>query len=86
MKALKGEIAMKATQQLKDEHQVIKTVFCILEKVCDKLKADGTLNTEHFEGILTNVMEKNTCFNKSEYRDRDLLASCCPSIHRGVIM
>ena len=43
---------MKATQQLKDEHQGIKIVFRILEKICEKLKADGTLNAEHFEGIL----------------------------------
>lgn len=28
----KGEYAMKATQQLKDEHQGIKIVFRILEK------------------------------------------------------
>jgi hemerythrin-like domain-containing protein len=43
---------MKATQQLKDEHQGIKIVFRILEKICEKLTADKTLNTEHFEGIL----------------------------------
>jgi hemerythrin-like domain-containing protein len=43
---------MKATQQLKDEHQGIKIVFRILEKICEKLKADATLNTDHFEGIL----------------------------------
>jgi hemerythrin-like domain-containing protein len=48
----KGECAMKATQQLKDEHQGIKIVFRILEKICEKLKADATLNTDHFEGIL----------------------------------
>ena len=43
---------MKATQQLKDEHQGIIIVFRILEKICDKLNADGTLNASHFEGIL----------------------------------
>lgn len=43
---------MKATQQLKDEHQGIKIVFRILEKICEKIQADGTLNSEHLEGIL----------------------------------
>ncbi len=43
---------MKATQQLKDEHQGIKTVFRILDKIFEKFKADGTLDTAHFEGIL----------------------------------
>jgi hemerythrin-like domain-containing protein len=43
---------MKATQQLKDEHQGIKIVFRILEKICEKFQSDRTLNTEHFEGIL----------------------------------
>jgi len=43
---------MKATQQLKDEHQGIIVVFRILEKICDKLNADGALDTAHFEGIL----------------------------------
>ncbi len=48
----KGECAMKATQQLKDEHQGIKIVFRILEKMCEKLESDATLNAAHFEGIL----------------------------------
>jgi hemerythrin-like domain-containing protein len=43
---------MKATQQLKEEHQGIKIVFRILEKICENLKADGSISTEHFEGIL----------------------------------
>jgi|AMWB02.1.fsa_nt_gi hemerythrin-like domain-containing protein len=43
---------MKASQQLKDEHQGIKIVFRILEKMCEKLESDSTLNAAHFEGIL----------------------------------
>lgn len=43
---------MKATQQLKDEHQGIKIVFRILEKICEKLNVDGSVSAEHFEGIL----------------------------------
>ncbi len=43
---------MNATHQLKEEHQGIKIVFSILEKICDKLQKEKTLNTDHFEGIL----------------------------------
>ncbi len=43
---------MKATQQLKDEHEGVKIMLSILEKVCQQLEAVGSLNKEHFEGIL----------------------------------
>lgn len=43
---------MKATKQLRDEHEGIKTVLGILNKICDELKNNGTLNGEHVEGIL----------------------------------
>jgi hemerythrin-like domain-containing protein len=43
---------MKATQQLKDEHEGVKLMLNILEKVCQQLEAVGRLNKEHFEGIL----------------------------------
>jgi hemerythrin-like domain-containing protein len=43
---------MKATQQLKDEHEGVKVMLNILAQVCRQLEATGNLNTEHFEGIL----------------------------------
>jgi hemerythrin-like domain-containing protein len=43
---------MRATQQLKDEHEGVKVMLSILEQVCHKLTANGDLNKEHFEGIL----------------------------------
>jgi len=43
---------MKATQQLKDEHEGVKIMLSILEQVCRQLEAQGSLNKEHFEGIL----------------------------------
>lgn len=43
---------MKATQQLKDEHEGVKIMLSILEQVCRQLEAKGSLNKEHFEGIL----------------------------------
>jgi len=43
---------MKATQQLKDEHEGVKIMLNILEQVCQQLEAVGSLNKEHFEGIL----------------------------------
>ncbi len=43
---------MKATQQLRDEHEGIKVMLNILEQVCRRLEASGSLDQEHFEGIL----------------------------------
>jgi len=43
---------MKATQQLKDEHEGIKIMLSIIEQVCRQLEAVGSLNEGHFEGIL----------------------------------
>ena len=43
---------MKATQQLKDEHEGVKIMLNILEQVCQELEAVGILNKEHFDGIL----------------------------------
>ena len=43
---------MKATQQLRDEHEGIKVMLAILEKVTQQFETAGTLNKEHFEGIL----------------------------------
>jgi len=37
---------MKATQQLKDEHQGIKIVFRILEKICEKLNPTTIINVD----------------------------------------
>lgn len=42
----------KATQQLKDEHEGIKLMFRILEKICDRFKSYGDLNTEHLGDIV----------------------------------
>jgi hemerythrin-like domain-containing protein len=43
---------MKATQQLKDEHEGVKIMLGILEQVCKQLESKGSLNKEHFESIL----------------------------------
>ena len=43
---------MKATQQLKDEHEGIKVMLSILEQVCQQLEVKGSLHKEHFEDIL----------------------------------
>jgi len=43
---------MKATQQLKDEHEGVKIMLNILEQVCQELEAGESLNKEHFDGIL----------------------------------
>jgi hemerythrin-like domain-containing protein len=43
---------MKATQQLRDEHEGVKIMLSILEQVCQQLEAKGSLNKGHFEGIL----------------------------------
>jgi hemerythrin-like domain-containing protein len=43
---------MKATQQLRDEHEGIKIMLSILGQVLHQLKTTGSLNKEHFDGIL----------------------------------
>jgi hemerythrin-like domain-containing protein len=43
---------MKATRQLKDEHEGVKIMLGIMGQVCEQLKATGSLNEEHFRGIL----------------------------------
>ena len=43
---------MKATQQLKDEHEGVKIMLRILEKICEKLETAGSIDKEHFDGIL----------------------------------
>ena len=43
---------MKATQQLRNEHEGVKVMLIILEQVCRQLEADRNLNEEHFDGIL----------------------------------
>jgi hemerythrin-like domain-containing protein len=47
-----GRDNMKATQQLRDEHEGVKIMLSILEQVCHQFEAKGSLNKEHFEGIL----------------------------------
>ena len=43
---------MKATEQLRNEHEGIKVMLNILEQICRQLETDGNLNKEHFDGIL----------------------------------
>jgi hemerythrin-like domain-containing protein len=45
-------IDMKATQQLRYEHDGVKVMLNILGQVCIKLEATGNLNEDHFDGIL----------------------------------
>ncbi len=43
---------MKATQQLKDEHEGVKIMLNILGRVYRQLEETGNLDTEHFKSIL----------------------------------
>jgi hemerythrin-like domain-containing protein len=43
---------MKATQQLKDEHEGVKVMLAVLERVCGKLEETRHLDKEYFERIL----------------------------------
>ena len=43
---------MKATQQLKNEHEGVRIMLGILEKICEKLETEGNIDKEHFDGIL----------------------------------
>lgn len=43
---------MKATQQLKDEHEGIKLMLKIMEKISNELKNGKELNNDHFEKII----------------------------------
>jgi len=43
---------MKATQQLKDEHEGVKIMLGVLGQVCRQLETTGELNRGHFEDIL----------------------------------
>jgi hemerythrin-like domain-containing protein len=43
---------MKATQQLKDEHEGIKLMLNIMEVICNDLEKGKDLNMDHFEKIL----------------------------------
>jgi hemerythrin-like domain-containing protein len=43
---------MKATQQLKDEHEGIKVILRIMEKIADDLKNGKELNNDHYEKII----------------------------------
>jgi hemerythrin-like domain-containing protein len=43
---------LKSTQQLKDEHEGIKLMFRVLDKICEKFKTKGDLNTNHLGDIL----------------------------------
>jgi hemerythrin-like domain-containing protein len=43
---------MKATQQLRDEHEGVKIMLGVLGQVCQQLESTGYLNKEHLEGIL----------------------------------
>lgn len=43
---------MKATRQLKDEHEGIRVMLNVLERVSGQLEAKGTVEKDHFDGIL----------------------------------
>lgn len=43
---------MKATEQLTQEHEAIKLMLQILEKICDKLETGEKVNQEHLDKIL----------------------------------
>ena len=43
---------MKATQQLKDEHEGVRIMLSIIETVCKKFETAGNIDKGHFDGIL----------------------------------
>ena len=43
---------MTATEQLRHEHEAIKLVLSILEKLCQRLAKGGEVNAEHFGQVL----------------------------------
>lgn len=43
---------MKATQQLKNEHEGVRIMLGILKKICEKLETEGNIDKEHFDRIL----------------------------------
>ena len=43
---------MKATQQLKDEHEGIKLMLMILEKICWNINNDKRLNFDHIDKVV----------------------------------
>jgi len=43
---------MKATKQLKDEHEAVGLMLRILDEVSRQLDSEGHVQNEHFEGIL----------------------------------
>jgi hemerythrin-like domain-containing protein len=43
---------MKATRQLRNEHEGVNIMLNILEEVCRQLETAGNLDKDHFEGIL----------------------------------
>jgi hemerythrin-like domain-containing protein len=43
---------MKATQQLRAEHEGIQLMLRILEAICRKLEAGERVNPDHMEGII----------------------------------
>ena len=43
---------MRPTEQLKEEHEAIKLMLSILDKILNKLQTAQTLNTEHFSKVL----------------------------------
>lgn len=43
---------MKATDELKKEHEGIELMLRVLQAVADKFRQDKLVNTEHMDGIL----------------------------------
>jgi hemerythrin-like domain-containing protein len=46
------EGVMKATQQLKAEHEGIKLMLGILDEICGRIESGKAVNLQHLEGIL----------------------------------
>lgn len=43
---------MKATEQLRNEHEGVKIMLNILGKVCQRLETTGNVDNDHFENVL----------------------------------
>jgi hemerythrin-like domain-containing protein len=58
---------LKATKQLRSEHEGIEVILNVLGRICKKLETTGDMDKDHFEGILEFLrIFIETCHHKKE--------------------
>jgi hemerythrin-like domain-containing protein len=62
---------MNVTQQLIDEHECIKSMLSIIEKIAKEIEEGGELNPEHFEKILDFI--KGFADKNHHHKEEDIL-------------